>query len=54
MFKIERKINYSVELEGKPKKNHESWTGIQINCWPLVHTCSMLLTWVTYRPPQFT
>jgi hypothetical protein len=37
MLKNERKINYMVGLAGKGNDQHRSWTGIQINFWPLVH-----------------
>ena len=37
MLKNERKINYMVGLAGKGNDHHRSWTGIQMNFWPLVH-----------------
>jgi hypothetical protein len=43
MLKNERKINYMVGLAGKGNDQHSSWTGIQINFWPLVHPCCYLL-----------
>jgi hypothetical protein len=39
MLKNERKINYMVGLAGKGNDQNRSWTGIQINFWPLVHPC---------------
>ena len=36
MLKNERKINYMVGLAGKGNDQHRSWTGIQMNFWPLV------------------
>ena len=33
-----------VGLAGKGNDHHRSWTGIQINFWPLVHTCFLLPT----------
>jgi hypothetical protein len=43
MLKNERKINYLVGLAGKGNDQHRSWTGIQINFWPLVHPWPPLL-----------
>jgi hypothetical protein len=39
MLKNERKINYMVGLAGNGNDHHRSWTGIQMNFWPLVHPC---------------
>jgi hypothetical protein len=39
MLKNERKFNYMVGLAAKGNDQHRSWTGIQINFWPLVHPC---------------
>ena len=44
MLKNERKINYMVGLAGKGNDQHRSWTGIQINFWPLVHSSWLRLT----------
>jgi hypothetical protein len=44
MLKNERKINYMVGLAGKGNDQHRSWTGIQINLWPLVHPCRVVKT----------
>ena len=37
MLKNVRKINYMVGLAGKKNYIHTSWTGIQLNFWPLAH-----------------
>ena len=37
MLKNEGKINYMVGLAGND--HHRSWTGIQMNFWPLAHPC---------------
>ena len=43
MLKNERKINYMVGLAGKENDHHRSWTGIQMNFWPLVHPCKLTI-----------
>ena len=40
MLKNERKINYRVGLDGKLNDLHKSWTGIEMNFWPLIHPCT--------------
>ena len=32
-----------VGLAGKGNDHHRSWTGIQMNFWPLVHPCKDLI-----------
>ena len=43
MLKNEGKDNYMVGLAGKGNDHHRSWTGIQMNFWPLVHPCPTML-----------
>ena len=43
MLKNERKLNYMVGLASKINDINKSWTGIQMNFWPLVHPFHPLL-----------
>jgi hypothetical protein len=43
MLKNEIKIKYIVGLAGKGNDQHRNWTGIQINFWPLVHPCPVVV-----------
>jgi hypothetical protein len=49
MLKNERKINYMVGLAGKGNDHHRSWTGIQMNFWPLVHPCVKMENIIVYH-----
>jgi hypothetical protein len=54
MLKNGRKINYMAGLVRKINYLYNSWTGIKMNFWPLVHPCTLIflgLCMAHYMPP---